>query len=135
MHPANYERANPFVTPKNIVPEWYFLPFYTILKSIPNKDGGIIAMGLSILTFVFLPLIDKKTMVKNPKVRIIWKNAFWSFILNFIFLGWLGEQPAEELFVALGQVSTFYYFFFLWFMWPLIGRIETLILLQKESQK
>ena len=74
-------------------------------------------------------------MVKNPKVRIIWKNAFWSFILNFIFLGWLGEQPAEELFVALGQVSTFFLFLFLWFMWPLIGRIETLILLQKESQK
>jgi len=135
MHPANYERANPFVTPKNIVPEWYFLPFYTILKSIPNKDGGIIAMALSIITFIFLPWIDKNTRIKNPKVRIIWKNLFWSFIFNFIFLGWLGEQPAEELFVALGQISTFYYFFFLWFMWPLIGRIETVILLQKEFKK
>jgi ubiquinol-cytochrome c reductase cytochrome b subunit len=92
-------------------------------------------MGLSIVTFIFLPLIDKNTRIKNPKVRIIWKNLFWSFIFNFIFLGWLGEQPAEELFVALGQVSTFYYFFFLWVMWPLIGRVETLVLLQQQELK
>jgi quinol-cytochrome oxidoreductase complex cytochrome b subunit len=71
MHPANYELANPFVTPKNIVPEWYFLPFYTILKSIPDKDGGIVAMGLSIISVVLLPAIDKKTLVKSPKVRYL----------------------------------------------------------------
>ena len=73
MHPANYEMANPFVTPKNIVPEWYFLPFYTILKSIPNKDGGIIAMAFSIVSIICLPFIDKNTIIKTPQVRILWK--------------------------------------------------------------
>ena len=132
MHPANYELANPFVTPKNIVPEWYFLPFYTILKSIPDKDGGIVAMGLSIVSVVLLPAIDKKTLVKSPKVRYLWKKVFWSFVFNFIFLMWLGEQPAEELFVFLGRISTAYYFLFLWFILPFVGRLETYIILQKN---
>lgn len=133
MHPANYERANPFLTPKNIVPEWYFLPFYTILKSIPNKDGGIIAMGLSIIFILLLPFIDSQTLVKSPKVRLLWKFFFWSFVFNFIFLGWLGEQPAEELFIFLGQISTTYYFLFLLIIIPLIGRIETFIILQLKK--
>jgi len=133
MHPANYEMANPFVTPKNIVPEWYFLPFYTILKSIPNKDGGIIAMGLSIIFILLLPFIDSQTLVKSPKVRLLWKFFFWSFVFNFIFLGWLGEQPAEELFIFLGQISTTYYFLFLLIIIPLIGRIETFIILQLKK--
>jgi len=71
MHPANFEQANPFVTPKSIVPEWYFLPFYTVLKSIPNKVGGIVMMGASIVILIFLPFIDKNTYIKNPKVRFI----------------------------------------------------------------
>jgi len=128
MHPANYEQANPFVTPKSIVPEWYFLPFYTVLKSIPDKVGGILAMGASIVVIVILPFLDKATLIKNPKIRIIWKYAFWSFVFNFIFLGWLGEQPAEELFVFWGQLSTFYYFSFVLIILPLIGRIETLLI-------
>jgi len=71
--------ANPFVTPKNIVPEWYFLPFYTILKSIPNKDGGIIAMAFSIVSIICLPFIDKTTTIKTPQVRILWKFFFLKF--------------------------------------------------------
>lgn len=133
MHPANYERANPFVTPKNIVPEWYFLPFYTVLKSIPNKEGGIIAMGLSIVSIVCLPFIDRHTLIKSPNVRILWKFFFWSFVFNFIFLGWLGEQPAEMPYTLYGQFSTGYYFFFIWILIPFIGRLESHILLQKEN--
>lgn len=133
MHPANYEQANPFVTPKSIVPEWYFLPFYTVLKSIPNKVGGIIMMGLSIVSVVLLPFIDKNTLIKSPKIRALWKFFFWSFVFNFIFLGWLGEQPAEELFVSLGQVSTAYYFLFIWFILPFLGRLETIVLLNAKD--
>ena len=128
MHPANFEQANPFVTPKSIVPEWYFLPFYTVLKSIPNKVGGIVMMGASIVVIVFLPFIDKNTLIKNTKVRFLWKYVFWSFVFNFIFLGWLGEQPAEDLYVFWGQLSTLYYFISLLFILPVIGRVETLSL-------
>ena len=133
MHPANYEMANPFVTPKNIVPEWYFLPFYTILKSIPNKDGGIIAMAFSIVSIICLPFIDRNTVIKTPQVRILWKFFFWSFVFNFIFLGWLGEQPAEAPYIIYGQFSTGYFFFFLWFLIPFIGRLETYVVLKKKS--
>lgn len=79
MHPANYEKANPMVTPKNIVPEWYFLPFYTVLKSIPSKVGGILGMGFSIVAIFLLPLIDKNTIIKSPKIRIIWRFFFLKF--------------------------------------------------------
>jgi len=85
-------------------------------------------MGASIVVIVILPFLDKATLIKNPKIRIIWKYAFWSFVFNFIFLGWLGEQPAEELFVFWGQLSTFYYFSFVLIILPLIGRIETLLI-------
>jgi ubiquinol-cytochrome c reductase cytochrome b subunit len=131
MHPANFEQANAFVTPKSIVPEWYFLPFYTVLKSIPNKVGGILAMGFSILSLILLPVIDKKIIIKSPSSRLLWQIFFWSFICNFILLGWLGEQPADPLFVFIGQISTFYYFFSIWFILPFIGYIETFIILKK----
>jgi len=132
MHPANYEKANPMVTPKNIVPEWYFLPFYTVLKSIPSKVGGILGMGFSIVAIFLLPLIDKNTIIKSPKIRIIWRFFFWSFVFNFIFLGWLGEQPAEEFYVMLGRISTIYYFSFLGIILPFIGKLETDEVLQKK---
>jgi quinol-cytochrome oxidoreductase complex cytochrome b subunit len=134
MHPANFEQANPFVTPKSIVPEWYFLPFYTVLKSIPDKVGGIVMMGASIVVIVFLPFIDKNTLIKNTKVRFLWKYVFWSFVFNFIFLGWLGEQPAEDLYVFWGQLSTTYYFISLLFIFPVVGRVETLVL-RKNTKK
>mgnify|MGYP003957272127 FL=1 len=129
MHPANFEQANPFVTPKSIVPEWYFLPFYTVLKSIPNKVGGIVMMGVSIVSLIILPFVDKKTIIKNPKIRFFWKLLFWIFVLNFIFLGWLGEQPAEELYVFWGQLSTGLYFSCLWFIIPFLGYFETQIIM------
>ena len=128
MHPANFEQANFFVTPKNIVPEWYFLPFYTILKSIPNKVGGILAMCFSIVSLLLLPIIDTKNIIKSPSIKLLWQFFFWSFVFNFILLGWLGEQPAEPLFVFVGQISTFYYFFYIWVLIPLISYLENLIL-------
>jgi ubiquinol-cytochrome c reductase cytochrome b subunit len=90
-------------------------------------------MGLSIIFILLLPFIDSQTLVKSPKVRLLWKFFFWSFVFNFIFLGWLGEQPAEELFIFLGQISTTYYFLFLLIIIPLIGRIETFIILQLKK--
>jgi ubiquinol-cytochrome c reductase cytochrome b subunit len=89
-------------------------------------------MGFSIISLILLPFIDKKTLIKSPKIRYLWKFFFWSFVFNFIFLGWLGEQPAEELFVFLGQFSTSYYFFYIWFLVPFLGRLETYILLDKK---
>ena len=88
-------------------------------------------MGFSIVSLVLLPFIDRKTLIKSPKIRCLWKFFFWSFVFNFIFLGWLGEQPAEEFFVFLGQISTIYYFLGIWILVPFIGRLETYILLQR----
>jgi ubiquinol-cytochrome c reductase cytochrome b subunit len=91
-------------------------------------------MGLSIVSLILLPIIDKKTLIKTPKIRFLWKWLFWFFVFNFIFLGWLGEQPAEEFYVFLGQISTFFYFLSIWFLIPFIGRIETLLLSKKETE-
>jgi len=121
-HSDNYILANPMVTPAHIVPEWYFLPFYAILRSVPDKLGGVAAMGGSILAFFTLPILDV-FKVRSSIFRPYYKILFWSFILNSALLGWLGQKPVEDPFILLGQIITCLYFLF-FILVPLCALIE-----------
>jgi len=110
-HPDNYVYADSLSTPLHIVPEWYFLPFYAILRSIPDKLGGVICMGLALVVLIVLPFIyfgKTKGAVFNPILKI----AFWIFTSNVVFLGWLGQKVMEPPYQMLGAVATFIYFFY-----------------------
>ena len=123
-HSDNYIEANPLVTPQHIVPEWYYLPFYAILRSIPNKLMGVIAMFMAIVLLAFLPWLDT-SRVKSANYRPMYKIAFWIFVVDTILLGWIGSQPPQGATVWLGQIFTAYYFFHLLILLPLLGFIET----------
>nr|QUM11275.1 cytochrome b [Nysius cymoides]QZM06664.1 cytochrome b [Nysius sp.] len=107
--PENYIMANPLVTPIHIQPEWYFLFAYAILRSIPNKLGGVIAMMLSIAIIAILPMTNKSKFQGNTFYPIN-KILFWLFINNMILLTWIGARPAEEPFILTGQILTMTYF-------------------------
>jgi len=121
--PDNYIAANPLSTPPHILPDWYFLPFYAILRSIPNKLGGVIAMAGAILILYFLPLFDTSE-IRSAAFRPIFRKFFWFFIVNVFLLSYIGHIPAENPYIIIGQICTFLYFaFFILFM-PIIGWIE-----------
>jgi ubiquinol-cytochrome c reductase cytochrome b subunit len=130
-HADNYIPADPLVTPAHIVPEWYFLPFYAILRAITFDIGpisaalgGVLAMFGAIAVLFFLPWLDT-SRVRSAVYRPWYKLFFWIFAINAVFLGWLGSKPAEGLYVALAQVGTFYYFAFFLIIMPILGLIET----------
>jgi quinol-cytochrome oxidoreductase complex cytochrome b subunit len=108
-HPDNYIPANPMVTPAHIVPEWYFLPFYAILRSIPNKLGGVLAMVGAIVVWLFLPSINVSTTRSNIFKPLTSLN-YWFIVSNFLILGWIGQQPVEYPFMEIGMFSTGLYF-------------------------
>ena len=108
-HADNFIPANPAVTPAHIVPEWYFLPFYAILRAIPDKLGGVIAMFGSIAILAFLPWIDT-SRVRSMTYRPLARQLFWVFVVVCIVLGWLGAKPAEGGYVIAAQVLTVMYF-------------------------
>jgi ubiquinol-cytochrome c reductase cytochrome b subunit len=122
-HPDNYIPANPMVTPAHIVPEWYFLPFYAILRAVPSKLGGVTLMFGSILILFFLPWLDR-SKVKSGRYRTKFKAFYWLFIVNAIFLGWLGAKPAEGTYVLMAQVATLYYFAYFLVVLPWLGKNE-----------
>jgi ubiquinol-cytochrome c reductase cytochrome b subunit len=119
----NYIMANPMQTPPAIVPEWYLLPFYAILRSIPNKLLGVIAMLMAILIILILPITDLGR-TKGLQFRPISKFIFWAFVVNFLILMKLGACHVESPFIELGQISTALYFSYFLFMVPLISLIE-----------
>jgi ubiquinol-cytochrome c reductase cytochrome b subunit len=122
-HPDNYIPANPMQTPASIVPEWYLLPFYAILRAIPSKLLGVIAMIGSILILFTMPLLDT-SRVRSCAFRPFMRLLFWGFVVNFLILTWIGSQHPEPPFITIGQAcSTFYFSYFLLFV-PLIGLIE-----------
>jgi ubiquinol-cytochrome c reductase cytochrome b/c1 subunit len=133
-HADNYIMADPLKTPAHIVPEWYFLPFYAILRSIPDKLGGVIAMGAAVLILAFLPWLDT-SRVRSGNFRPAFRVFFWVFVLVTVVLGWVGSQdtaaPVIKLgdnvvmtMVGLGQILTLYYFAHFLIILPLLGLFE-----------
>jgi ubiquinol-cytochrome c reductase cytochrome b/c1 subunit len=120
----NYIPANPGVTPAHIVPEWYYLPFYAILRSIPNKLAGVVAMFSSILLLAFLPWLDT-AKTKSCKYRPLAKQFFWIFVVVCVLLGYLGAQPPEGVYVIAARILTVCYFAYFLIVLPLLSRIET----------
>ena len=133
-HPDNYIPANPMVTPAHIVPEWYFLPFYAVLRAVPDKLGGVLMMFGAIVLLFFLPYLDKSP-VRSGAYRPLFKKFFYLFILNFIFLGWLGKAPAEGWYIIASRLSTLYYYTYFLVVLPLLPKFEkTLPLPQSIDQ-
>jgi quinol-cytochrome oxidoreductase complex cytochrome b subunit len=129
-HPDNYIEADPLVTPAHIVPEWYFLPFYAILRAItfdilfiPAKLGGVIAMFGAIAVLFLLPWLDRSP-VRSARFRPIYKWFFWVLLADCVLLGYLGAKPAEGIYVVLALLATIYYFFHFLILLPLLGSIE-----------
>ncbi|MEL6372696.1 MAG: cytochrome b N-terminal domain-containing protein [Pseudomonadota bacterium] len=123
-HADNYIEANPLATPAHIVPEWYFLPFYAILRAIPSKLGGVIAMFSAVLILAFVPWLDT-SKVRSAKYRPLYKWAFWAFVFTCLALGYLGAKPAEGAYVLWARIFTFLYFAYFLLAMPLLGLYET----------
>ena len=123
-HADNYIPADPAVTPAHIVPEWYFLPFYAILRAIPDKLMGVLAMFGSIAVLVFLPWLDT-SKIKSATYRPLYRQFFWVFVLVCIGLGWLGAKPPEGGYVIASRILTAYYFAHFLIILPLLGLFET----------
>jgi len=136
--PDNYIEANPLVTPPHIVPEWYFLPFYAILRAVPDnfidvwgllpvlipaKTAGVIAMFSSILLLALLPWLDT-SKVRSANFRPTYFWLFWLFLIDTIILGFVGAKPAEGTWLLVGRLATLYYFLHLVLLVPLLGRFE-----------
>jgi quinol-cytochrome oxidoreductase complex cytochrome b subunit len=123
-HPDNYIPADPLKTPAHIVPEWYFLPFYAILRAVPDKLGGVIAMISAILILFVLPWLDT-SKVRSATFRPIYKKLYWFLVVDIIVLTWIGGSPAEGHFILIGRLATIYYFAHFLVLMPLVGVIET----------
>lgn len=121
--PDNYIPANPLVTPAHIVPEWYFLPFYAILRSVPDKLGGVILMFGAILVLFVLPWLDRHP-VRSGRYRPIFKILYVVLLTACLTLGWVGSQQPEGWPLWIGRIATFYYFFHFLVLLPLLSRIE-----------
>jgi quinol-cytochrome oxidoreductase complex cytochrome b subunit len=124
-HTDNYIKANPMVTPAHIVPEWYFLPFYAILRSVPNKLGGVLLLLLSIFVLVALPFYSN-SKIRSAAFRSIYKVFFWIFFSNCLILGWIGGKSIEHPYYIIGQIATFFYFFYLTIIIPTIIYFENI---------
>ena len=126
-HSDNYIPADPMVTPASIVPEWYLLPFYAILRSIPNKLLGVVAMFGSLLILLILPLTDL-SRIRGNQFRPAMKLAFWFFVVDFIILMWIGSQHPESPYLEIGQIATAFYFAWFLIIVPLIGISENTLI-------
>jgi ubiquinol-cytochrome c reductase cytochrome b/c1 subunit len=123
-HADNYIPANPAVTPMHIVPEWYYLPFYAILRAIPNKLLGVIALFASIAILAFLPWLDT-SRVRSATYRPLYRQFFWIFVVVSVGLGWLGSKPAEGGYVIAARILTAWYFIHFLVILPVLGLVET----------
>ena len=119
-HPDNYIEANPMVTPSHIVPEWYLLPFYAILRSVPDKLGGVVAMFAAVFILMFLPWLDT-SKVRSAVFRPLYKVFFWILVIDVIVLGYIGANPPEGMYLIIGRIATIYYFVHFILIMPLLG--------------
>ena len=122
-HPDNYIPANPLVTPAHIVPEWYFLPFYAILRAVPDKLGGVLMMFGSILVWFVLPWLDRSP-VRSMRFRPIARICFLLWTVSFLVLLYCGGKPPEEPYVTISRIAAAYYFAYFLVILPLLSRIE-----------
>nr|UBD07259.1 cytochrome b [Otophryne steyermarki] len=125
--PDNFTPANPLVTPPHIKPEWYFLFAYSILRSIPNKLGGVLALLFSILILFLMPIIHTSKQ-RSMNFRPMTKIFFWALIANTIILTWIGGQPVQDPYILIGQVSSTIYFFIFILMLPFSAQLENKLL-------
>ena len=122
-HADNYIEANPLVTPAHIVPEWYLLPFYAILRSIPDKLLGVVAMLSAIFILAALPWLDT-SKVRSAVFRPLYKQFYWILVIDVLILGYVGAMPAEGLYLLIARVATAYYFLHFLLILPILGKIE-----------
>jgi ubiquinol-cytochrome c reductase cytochrome b subunit len=126
-HTDNYIPANPMVTPPHIVPEWYFLPFYAVLRSIPDKLGGVLAMGGALVMLLLMPLLNTSE-IRSTAFRPIFRKLYWFLILDFLILGWIGGNEVETPYIEIGQVATVLYFAFFLVFVPVLGKLEAILM-------
>lgn len=122
-HPDNYIPANPLVTPEHIVPEWYFLPLYAMLRAIPNKTAGALVLVASLLVLFAMPYLDTHKTTSGH-YRPWFKKFFWLFAANYIFLGWLGKCPPEGWYIWAGRLGVVVYFSYFLIVMPLLSKYE-----------
>ncbi len=123
-HPDNYIPANPMQTPAHIVPEWYFLPFYAILRAVPDKLGGVLLMFSAIFVLFVLPWLDRSP-VRSARFRPVFRIFFWLLFIDCIILGYLGGMPAEGIYVLLSRLATAWYFLHFLVILPMLSVFET----------
>jgi len=128
-HPDNLIPANPYATPQHIVPEWYFLWVYAILRSIPNKAMGVVAIALTFASLIGLPFLSS-VHIGSPKFRVISERLFWVFVADVFLLTWVGAQEIMPATVLLGQVCTVVLFIYLLGVYPFVSWLESTLYLQ-----
>jgi ubiquinol-cytochrome c reductase cytochrome b subunit len=122
--PNNFIPANPLQTPADIVPEWYFLPYYAILRSIPNKLAGVCLMFGSLLILFVLPWLDT-SKVRSARFRPLYRWFIFAWVISVVVLGWCGAHKPEGIWVILSRVGTLYYYLFFLVITPILGKLET----------
>jgi len=133
-HSDNYIPANPMQTPPSIVPEWYLLPYYAILRSIPNKLLGVVGMLGSLLILLAMPILDT-SRVRGSQFRPLMRFAFWAFVTDFFLLMYLGSQHAEEPYITVGAIATAVYFGWFIVVVPVVGIVENTLMDIATSSK
>ena len=131
-HPDNNIPANSLVTPLSIVPEWYFLIVYCILRSIPNKTGGVLAIGLVFVALLALPFIATSP-IRSSNFRPLHRKAFYLFVSACCVLSWAGSKPVEQPYIFIGQTATAYFFLYFFVLVPALGKLEYSLLTHKRN--
>ena len=126
-HPDNYIEANPMVTPAHIVPEWYFLPFYAILRTIPDKLGGVVLMVFAIVILLFIPNLDN-SFVRSSFFKPFHCILFWFFVSDALILGWVGQEVVETPFIELSLMVTPFYFLYFLVLIPFVSNLERVLI-------
>ena len=132
-HPDNYIPANPMSTPAHIVPEWYFLWVYAILRSIPNKLGGVAAIALVFLCLFLLPFLNQAP-IRSSNFRPLHRLCFWLLVADCLLLAWIGQQPVEDPYILIGQLASVYFFLYFLVFLPFLGRFEDALMRFQGAQ-